>query len=267
MTELAERVRLARWQQSTEVPLTIAAVAFLSAYSWEVIGDLSGGARTATETVMNVVWGLFAVDVAVQLVLVDDRRAWLRKHPLDLASVVLPVLRPLLLLRLVALVSVFERTAGHGLRGRIAAYTAGSASLLIWISALAVLDAERDAPGSSITSLSDALWWAFVTVTTVGYGDLSPVTPTGRVIAVALMIGGIAVLGVVTGTLASWIVSAVADDEADEHAATREQVAQLQDQVQQLTAVVAASAGGTGAGDRWRASMQVLPTASHEARG
>lgn len=141
--------------------------------------------------------------------------------------------------------TVLLRTAGHSLRGKIATYTGGSAVLVIRVAALAVLNAERHAAGASITDFPKALWWAFVTVTTVGYGDLSPVTTTGRVVAVALMIGGIAVLGVVTATLASWIVSGVSAEEAEEHAATRGQVAELQDRVRRLTDLVVQQRGSS----------------------
>ena len=65
------------------------------------------------------------------------------------------------------------------------------------------------APNATITDFGKALWWSFVTVTTVGYGDLSPVTWQGKCIAVGLMITGIALIGVVTATLASWIVDRV----------------------------------------------------------
>lgn len=141
--------------------------------------------------------------------------------------------------------TVLLRTAGHSLRGKIATYTGGSAVPVIRVAALAVLNAERHAAGASITDFPKALWWAFVTVTTVGYGDLSPVTTTGRVVAVALMIGGIAVLGVVTATLASWIVSGVSAEEAEEHAATRGQVAELQDRVRRLTDLVVQQRGSS----------------------
>jgi hypothetical protein len=66
-----------------------------------------------------------------------------------------------------------------------------------------MIDAERDAPDASIAIMGDALWWA---ITTVGYGDRYPTTTTGRAIAVELMMAGIALLGVVTATLASWLV-------------------------------------------------------------
>ena len=123
------------------------------------------------------------------------------------------------------------RSAGTALRGRITLYTAGSASLLIFTSALATLDAERHEPGSSIRTFGQALWWALTTITTIGYGDTVPVSTEGRFIAALLMIGGVALVGVVTATLASWIVSLVEEENAEQEAATQAQVAALQQQV------------------------------------
>ena len=82
-------------------------------------------------------------------------------------------------------------------------------SLVGFVAALAVLDAERDAPDASITTFGDALWWTITTISTVGYGDRYPVTVQGRVVAGALMVAGIALLGVVTASIASWFVESV----------------------------------------------------------
>ncbi len=65
---------------------------------------------------------------------------------------------------------------------------------------------EHNAPGSKITNLGDAVWWAVVTVTTVGYGDVYPVTFEGRVIATAIMIIGIAILGILISTLGAQFI-------------------------------------------------------------
>ena len=223
------------WEHVTEWPLIVAAVLFLTAYAWEVIADLQGSARRLPEAVMNVVWVLFAVDYGARLALASDRRHWFTHHLLDLAMVALPMLRPLRLVRLLALVGVLQRSAGTALRGRITAYTAGSVALLSLVASLAVLDAERGAPGASITSFPDALWWSLVTITTVGYGDLAPVTTVGRATAILLMIGGVALIGVVTATLASWIISLVTEENAEQEAATRFQVADLQGEIAALS--------------------------------
>jgi len=77
--------------------------------------------------------------------------------------------------------------------------------ILVIFSAIAILQVET-APNSNILSAEDAIWWAYVTMTTVGYGDKYPVTTEGRIIASLLMIGGAGIFGVFTAFLASWFV-------------------------------------------------------------
>ena len=139
---------------------------------------LQGPDAALAEAVIWVSWGLFAIDYVVNLWLAPRRWRWFYTHLFDLAIVVLPMPRPLRLLRLVTILAVLQRTAGAAFRGRVIIYVAGATLLLVWVAALAVLDAERGHDGS-IQTLRDGLWWAFVTVTTVGYGDYFPVTPTG----------------------------------------------------------------------------------------
>jgi voltage-gated potassium channel len=153
----------------------------------------------------------FALDYLANLRLATDRRTWFIRNLHELLIVALPLLRPLRLLRLVTLLAVLHRTLGDSLRGRVVTYVAGSAVMLVFVGALAVLDVEQGAPDSKIVTLGDALWWAMTTITTVGYGDMYPVTPIGRMVAAALMMSGIAVLGVVTASIASWLVQRVED--------------------------------------------------------
>lgn len=234
MTEQCRGACLSAWERRSEWPLTAIALAFLAVYAWEVIADLHGAARAGTELAMDVMWAVFIADYLVRLALAPQRGRWFVRHLFDLAVVALPVLRPLRLVRLIALIGVLHRGAGMALRGRITAYTAGGVTLLVLVSSLAVLDAERGAPGTPIHTYGEAVWWALATITTVGYGDLAPVTAVGRWAAVLLMIGGVALAGVVTATLASWIVSLVAEESAEQEAATRAQVEVLQRQVTAL---------------------------------
>ena len=234
-TEDSPGTRLRAWERATEWPLTGAAIVFLGAYAWEVLTNAQGGAKNAAELVIDAVWALFGVDYLVRLALAPSRGRWFLHHLPDLAVIALPILRPLRLLRLVTLVGIMQRSAGTALRGRITLYTAGSAALLIFTSALATLDAERDEPGSSIRTFGQALWWALTTITTIGYGDTFPVSTEGRFIAALLMIGGVALIGVVTATLASWIVSLVEEENAEQEAATQARVAALQQQVGELS--------------------------------
>ena len=225
-SEIIPGTRLRAWERATEWPLTGAAVIFLGVYAWEILTNAQGADKEMAELVIGAVWALFGVDYLVRLVLAPSRGRWFLRHLPDLAIIVLPILRPLRLLRLVTLVSIMQRSAGTALRGRISLYAVGSAALLIFTSALAVLEAERHEPGSSIRSFGQALWWALTTITTIGYGDTFPAL---------LMIGGVALAGVVTATLASWIVSLVEEENAEQEAATQAQVAALQQQVSELS--------------------------------
>jgi voltage-gated potassium channel len=222
------------WERRTEWPLMGAAALFLAAYAWPILEpDLSTTAHRACEVVTWVTWVLFVVDYLVRLLQSRDRSRFFTRHLLDLAVVALPLLRPLRLLRLVLLLRVLNREASVSLRGRVAIYVAGGATLLAFVGALAVLDAERHSSQANITDFPTAAWWAVTTMTTVGYGDHFPVTGSGRLAAVGLMIGGIALLGAVTATLASWLVDKVAEDttSTDE---LRDEIAGLRAEIREL---------------------------------
>ena len=77
---------------------------------------------------------------------------------------------------------------------------------LVMLGSTVVLMIEQDRPGATITAFPDALWWAVVTMTTVGYGDIVPVAAAGRSIAFLLMLGGIGFLSGITANLASVLV-------------------------------------------------------------
>ncbi len=135
---------------------------------------------------------------------------------------ILRVLRGLRASRILASFA-FER------RAESAVFAALSLAILVTIfGSIGILHLER-VPGGNIRSAEDALWWAFVTVTTVGYGDHHPVTPSGRALAAVLMTTGIGLFGTFTAYLAS---SFLAPEEAvheRELAALREEVRELRD--------------------------------------
>ena len=84
--------------------------------------------------------------------------------------------------------------------------------MLLELGGIAIVYAEADAVGANITSAADAIWWGFVTITTVGYGDLYPVTTSGRIIGMLVMTAGVALFGVITGYLAN---AFLATDDSD----------------------------------------------------
>jgi voltage-gated potassium channel len=135
--------------------------------------------------------------------------------------IALPLLRPFRLLRLLVLIRMINRRATATLRGQIVAYIVASADLVLLCAALAMLDAERHNPHANIHTFEDAVWCAATTMTTVGYGDRVRTTGEGRAVGFALMLAGIALLGILTASIASWLIDRVRDVDVTAQAATR----------------------------------------------
>ena len=85
--------------------------------------------------------------------------------------------------------------------------------------------------GANIEGVWGALWWSATTVTTVGYGDRFPVTRDGRLVAIGLMLAGIALIGVVTAAIASWLIARVRDVESDTEASLSRQISGLSQEI------------------------------------
>ncbi len=221
-TSAAQRdARRARWEHRTDLPLLALAVLFLVSLLLPYAVQLTPAQSRAVQVVDVAVWAAFAVDYLVRLALSTRRWEFVRSHPLDLVVLLLPLLRPLRalhllrLLRVAAVFAVAHRRA-RSVRLAVGTYVTGATVLVICLAAVAELEAERGAENANIRTLPDALWWAVATVTTVGYGDRYPVTALGRLIAVGLMLVGIALIGLVTATIASWFVGRLQDVQAAE---------------------------------------------------
>lgn len=252
--------RIDRWNRSAEWPLTGAALLFLVVYAVPIIQpELPLALVRSCSVITWVTWAVFALDYLIRVILADHRLRYIRRHWLDLLVVGLPLLRPLRLLRLVTLLTVVNRRATNNLRGRVAVYVAGGAALLGFCGALAVLSAERGAPGANIDTIGDALWWAITTMTTVGYGDRYPVTATGRLAAALLMVGGVAVLGAVTATLAAWIVEHVRVTEEAQTDTLGEEIAALRRQVAELSQALGVRQDDSGRATADPRSREVNP--------
>ncbi|SDG54204.1 potassium channel family protein [Microbacterium pygmaeum] len=222
-----ETARSERWRQATYWPLAVAAGVFLITYTAHVIGDVRGVWATVTSLTIAIIWVMFIVDYLVRFALSHPRGLWFRTHKADLVTAVIPALRPVRLLDAFTRLASFTKTAGNSIRARLLIYGVGSALLLIWYVALLELQFERHAPGADIDSFGDAVWWAFCTVTTVGYGDFVPVTIPGRVAAVALMVGGVVLVGLVVATISSWVVERASRGHDDAQPASRADIQRL----------------------------------------
>ncbi|WP_030931843.1 potassium channel family protein [Streptomyces sp. NRRL S-646] len=229
-----------RWEQFTQRPLLALAVAFAVAYAVPIVDHSAGHSLTEVCTAVEwVVWGAFATDYVVRLGLARRRKEFVRTHWLDLCAVVLPILQPLRLLRMVSTLILVGRRARMASQIQLTTYVVGSVVGLLMFGSLAVLSVERESPDGNIRTLGDALWWSFTTMTTVGYGDHAPTTGLGRMIAVGLMLSGIALLGVVTANIATWFIARFEKDDVEERRQT-EAIEALTEEVRALRAEVAA---------------------------
>ncbi|MGQ4509319.1 potassium channel family protein [Dermabacteraceae bacterium P13147] len=245
MTDDSYRLsKVERYQKKAEPFLLLFAVIFTAAFAWPIIDpEMSQIWLERCLIAQNLTWLAFVVDYGIQIYLAEDRRDFIATHLFDLFLVLIPIFRPLRLLRLMLLLRVLDRKMGDSLQGKVAWYAASSAVVIIFLAALSALDVERGAEGATITDFPTAVWWAMTTITTVGYGDTYPVTSGGRIVAMALMLCGIGLIGSITGTLATWLFNRVdlpreeKEREArDELRELRQQVASLQEQIERLAA-------------------------------
>ncbi len=197
--------RLERYQQRTSVPLIVGALLFLAVYAIPVIWPgIRGPVADACYVANGVLWLAFGADLAFRTWLSGRPARYLATHPFDILVVAVPMFRPL---RLLMLLTASRRLFRSGGLEQGAKAVSVATVLVIFVASIAELQAERGAPGANIDSFGDSLWWAVATVTTVGYGDLYPVTVLGRIIATGLMLVGIALVGVITAAVAAWFVA------------------------------------------------------------
>lgn len=195
-----------RWERVTAWPGIGASVVFIVAYSVNILAtDPPSAVHAIVVTVLIVVWAFFLVDYVVRITLAAHKWRFVRANVVDLLSVLFPIARPFRLLGSLQRIPVLRGNSAAHLRRRILIIAATFVVMFIYVIALTEYQIERYAPGSNIHSFGDAVWWACVTMATVGYGDYYPVTVPGRILAVVLMIGGIAIVGTASATIVSYL--------------------------------------------------------------
>lgn len=210
------------WQRRTDKPMLIISVLFLLVILVPVVfTSLPISVRNTLTVIETILWSVFVVDYLVRFLLAPKRWRFFWTHIPELVVISVPVLRPLRslqvlrLLRLGGLGTVANRLARRSLQGRAVLLVSAITLILVLTVAGVVLIFERGNPHATITSYPDALWWALSTVTTVGYGDIYPVTNGGRLAGLLLMLAGIALAGIITAAVAAWFVQSVVK-QADE---------------------------------------------------
>jgi voltage-gated potassium channel len=233
--------RLAEYEAKSQQPLDLLALATL----WLVVvppGDFGHEVVYVVLAFRVALSAVYGIDIAIRSALAPRHVHYALTHPLALVSVVIPPVRVLFSLRLVR--SMFRR--GHLGRFLVAA------AVLVLNGAVIVYLLERHAPHSNIHTLGDAVWWSFVTVTTVGYGDFYPVTTGGRIAACFIMATGLLTLAVVTAQVASSFVgqgsNRVRPAPHDEAAGREVTLDELDQRLARIESLLAAAHSGNSPG-------------------
>ncbi len=223
--EESDRQRmLKRIEGLTEFPLMVLAITMLPLLIGPFLWDLTKEEEAVFRSLDYFIWAVFAADLVVKVGVVPDKKGYLRKHWTDVIVVVIPVFRPLRILRLFA----FGSRAFAGYR-RLANvdFLLLYAIMIIVVAAMVLTTVEVGYPGSNIKDFDDALWWAITTVATVGYGDKFPVTGAGRAMGAFLMIGGIALFGGILANITAFFVKHAPKDEETKELESERLIAEI----------------------------------------
>lgn len=242
---MSARERFERLEKATDLPLALLALLIVPALVLEERAT-SEILRAVAHAINWIVWVAFCAEYLGKLWLAPDRRVQVRSSWFDLIIILLSppflvpdamqgarairVLRLLRFVRAAAVAAIGLREAAQGLRHKSFHYVALATVVVIGLGAIGIFAVERG-QNNNIQSIGDALWWAVVTTTTVGYGDVSPVTGEGRLIAVALMVVGIGFIGVFTATVTSFFLT---PDRPSEQNSVEDRLARIEGKLDEL---------------------------------
>jgi voltage-gated potassium channel len=204
LPEMSRRERIGvRYARFADPVMFLVALLFLLAFLLTFIPNQTEQLHQVARTTLVITWLLFVIDYFIRTLLAPSPVHYMTRHPLVLLSLFIPPLRAVLALRALVLL----------LRGNQGQRTGASAQIAFWLVVTAVLYgsafelwAETSDPNAEIKTYSQALWWSFETVSTVGYGDLIPQSFWGRFIAVCMMIVGVGLISTVSATIASGLI-------------------------------------------------------------
>jgi voltage-gated potassium channel len=248
-------------ERVTRYPMAVLGVVWLVLAIVTLTASVSGRTSTAAVAVLFALWIVMLVEYVVRLVVSPDRRGYVRRRWVEPATVVLPPLQGWHLVgmeRVTLLVHEAALRVGVVLRHHSLFRVLGAAAGMIFLGAWLTLLFEEHTKGSNLHTYPDSLWWAIVTVTTVGYGDRFPTTAGGRLVAVVLMLVGIGLIGVLTATVASVFIKEHTDANKDAIREGHEHLGSQLDVIQARLADLERRLGAS-AGDLARIDAQGSP--------
>jgi voltage-gated potassium channel len=199
---------LHEWQKKMALPTLLLSLVYTVSFVYPIYWyPVSHSVKGLCLVINYVTWAAFAIDYGIQMKLAPNNRKYFKTHIFELILIAVPFFRPLRALRALVFTTQASIRSKKALIKSIPLVMTGAAVVMIIIMGAAILDIERNAPGSNIHTPMDALWWGLVTITTIGYGDKFPVTTEGRLVAAVLIIFGVAMISTITASFAAWILS------------------------------------------------------------
>jgi voltage-gated potassium channel len=227
-----------RIEQVTKYPMALLGLAWLALAIVVLSTDVNGSASTLLVGSLFALWVIMLVEYLVRLVVTPDTPGYVRRRWVEPATVLVPPLQGWHVIgieKMSLLLRVGELRVESILKHHSLFRVLIAAVVTLFLGAWLVLLFEEKAKGTNIHDYPDALWWAIVTVTTVGYGDRYPVTEGGRVVAAILMLVGIGLIGVLTATVASVFIKEHTDANKEEfkkgHADLGQQLSVISDRL------------------------------------
>ena len=208
MTGETKRDQILRvYEKVSLYPLIALGLLFVADYALPIIlVVLPRPLNIAIDVSVGVIWTVFVLDYVFRFALSRRRLDFVKSNVIDLVAIVVPAFRPLRALRIVSVLLIATRRFGSGVRNRTTLYVTTIAFFVWFMAGLAITDAERNAPGSSIHNVLDGWWWAFTSLVPGGLDPLYPVTEQGRLIEAGVLIASLAVIGTVGASLAAWFI-------------------------------------------------------------
>lgn len=185
---------------------------YLGIYSVQVLVSPPNNINQILEAAGWTIYGVFIVDLFLRIVIwfphFSKFSGWvefIKSNWLALLAAALPAFRAFRVLRVLIVLRGLSPYL-HSRVAKVSMMVGISLPLIVYTASLSVLEAERTSSVAHIQSFGDALWWSMVTVTTVGYGDIFPVTAEGRFVGTFLIFTGIGLFSTLTALIASWVM-------------------------------------------------------------
>lgn len=202
--------RFATYKIFYEFGMAILAMAILVSLFIQSKFELSDDNSLLLQQTDHIIWIIFTIDYVIRFILAENKKQFMRNNIIDLISIlpfdtVFQGLRTTRLLRIIYLIRLFAYL-NRFYKRLSQIITTNDFHHVLWFTSTTIFCGAIAISYIDDMDIGDALWWSFVTTTTVGYGDIAPQSLGGRIIAVFLMIIGIGFLSMLTGTIATFFI-------------------------------------------------------------